>query len=165
MVTVFVWNYRGKSEAWGHASMLVNGGTPGGSVYVSWWPEGQGREGSLPFGIGDGYLYSVPAINGRTFNDDVQGEDGHHPDHTINLEGLDETEIKTWWNKLLNDTQSRWSTLGQNCSTTVARGLMAGGGDKLVKGIGGWWKSWNTVWKPNDVLDYAQAIHDGYSKQ
>jgi len=37
MITVYIWSFRGKSAAWGHASMAV------GREYISWWPETPGQ--------------------------------------------------------------------------------------------------------------------------
>ena len=54
-----------------------------------------------------------------------------------------------------------WTTLGQNCATTVGRALMIGGADDYSLGASGWWHSWNTVWQPNDVLRYAQEVERG----
>jgi hypothetical protein len=38
---------------------------------------------------------------------------------------------------------------------------MVAGGDDYMLGASGWWHSWNTVWKPDDVLRYAQSIRNG----
>lgn len=185
MVEVFVWDFRGSSVAWGHASMHVGGdyisGNPTGGEYVSWWPQGNGRQPKFPSWAGPLHsIYSVNAISGRAFDDDVapedQGGEGQTPDHRIVLVGLDEEAIKTWWGKFKADGHHQWSTLSQNCSTTVAMALTAGGGAKFARhagegekswfsrithDIGGWYNSWNTVWKPDDVLHYAQAIEAG----
>ena len=93
MITVYVWNFRGTSVAWGHASMRVNGGSPPGEVYISWWPQGSGRSPKVP---GVDQIYTVTAIRGRTYADDVRDEE-QAPDHVIIFSGLDETAIKTWW--------------------------------------------------------------------
>ncbi len=161
MVTVYIWDYRGADVAWGHASMHVTGGDPAGSIYISWWPQASGRQPKIPHAPGVlGQVYSVPAISGRGYAADVHDE-GQVPDHTIHLNGLDETKIKAWWQNLATDLNARWSTLGQNCSTTVANALAEGGGDDLTEGVGGWWDQWNVVWKPDDVLDYVRAIESG----
>ena len=155
MITVYVWNYTGKHANWGHASMKVSGGTPAGPQYYSWWPEGRNRDfhihESLP-------IYTVSAIKGRTYADDVRDEGGP-PDHVVTISTLDETAVKDYWKGLISRSPN-WSTLGQNCSTTVARSLMAGGGDEKVKWTG-WYHQWNVVWKPDDVARYAKTIRDG----
>jgi hypothetical protein len=161
MVTVYIWNFRGANVAWGHASMHVTGGDPPGAIYISWWPQNTGRQSKIPRAPGIlQNVYSVPAIVGRTYAADVTDE-GQAPDHTIDLPGLDESAIKAWWRTMSTDLNARWTTLGQNCSTTVANALAKGGGDDLTEGVGGWWKQWNVVWKPDDVLDYARAIKSG----
>ena len=35
MVTVYIWDFRGKDVAWGHAPMHVSSGTPAGAIYIS----------------------------------------------------------------------------------------------------------------------------------
>jgi hypothetical protein len=154
MVTVYVWNFRGKSEAWGHASMLVD------RTYISWWPE---TPGQVPSKIHRN-IYTSSPIRNRTYNQDVTAE-GQAPDHSIRIEGLDETAIKDWWQSfgLMRDGVQfqgpllPWTTLTQNCSNVVAIALRLAGGDKYAS----WMKSWNVVWTPADVLDYAQSIRRG----
>jgi len=154
MVTVYIWTFRGKDVAWGHASLLVNG------TYMSWWPEGNGRIASKIHG----QVYSVSPIRNRTLDDDVYDE-GQDPDHTIVIHGLDERKIKDWWQSfgltregvLYEGPLLPWSTLKQNCSTVVARALSIGGGDQYAS----WLKSWNVVWTPSDVLRYATSIKNG----
>jgi hypothetical protein len=166
MIKVIIWDFRGVNVAWGHASMSVDGGEPPGGIYISWWPSRDNRQPKFPKAGGLlRQVYSVQAIMGRTYDDDVQGEDNKPPDHVIRLNGLDETAIKTWWHDLLQSSDTIWSSLGQNCATTVARALKAGGGDDMTTGFGGWWDSWNVVWTPNDVLDYALAIQRGIASR
>jgi hypothetical protein len=164
MVVVFIWNYRGKNLAWGHASLLVDEGSPAGRVYISWWPSATGREPIIPYAIGPlQNIYRAPAIKGRNYVQDIRDEE-QQPDHRIELHGLDETAIKKWWDNFHRGA-NQWTTLGQNCSTTVAEALQAGGGDSRTQGISGWWSSWNTVWKPSDVLRYALAIQQGLNSR
>jgi hypothetical protein len=152
MLTVYVWNYRGKSDAWGHASMQV------GHNYISWWPQ---HPGQVPSKLHPNIYQSHP-FRDRTFADDVEGEKGRQPDHTIRIDGLDEEAIKDWWQSFglsrdgvpFQGPLQSWSTLDRNCSTVVATGLRIGGGDAHSD----WLKSWNVVWTPKDVLDYAQSI-------
>lgn len=154
MITVHVWQFRGKAEAWGHASMSV------GSAYVSWWPE---SPGAVPSGIHPNIYKSSPYRN-RSFRDDVRDE-GQMPDHNVVLNGLDEQAIVRWWAGLglvwegreLAGPLQPWSTLDRNCSTVVAEGLRVGGGDRFSS----WWDSWNLVWTPADVLRYATEIERG----
>jgi hypothetical protein len=138
----------------GHASMHV------GRAYVSWWPQGDGREPKVPGSAGRTLpLYSVAHIQGQSFRSDQELEECS-PDHTVPLDGLDEPRILAWWKKF--DTPGRkWSTLGQNCATTVGRALAIGGGDDYALGAAGWWSSWHTIWQPNDVLCYARRIQHG----
>jgi len=144
---VYVWTYRGKNEAWGHASMELDDGT-----YISWWPEGENRD-SIPF-VED--IYTADPIKNRTFAQDVAGEDGRMPDVTISINGLDENAIAAWWNQFKNDPNNKWETLSQNCSTTVAEALKAGNASTPWWDF---WSSWNIVWTPADVEEFARAIN------
>lgn len=146
----------------GHASMQV------GPEYMSWWP-GEPRDYTIS---GKVPLYSAPHVFKQSFADDkyLEGQDDKNspnvekppkdPDHTIPLQHLDEQRILHWWATFSQPGHS-WTTLGQNCSTTVGRALMVGGGDDYAEGISGWWKSWNTVWTPKNVLSYANSISKG----
>jgi hypothetical protein len=178
MITVHVWNFRGLKTAMGHASMFI------GQEYVSWWPEGNGRDFKLPGSSGTKLpLYSVRHLHGRTFVQDqiLEATDSYSvrdasgtwierrtglpvtplkPHHSIRLHGLDEIRALQWW-KRFNKPDRLWTTLGQNCSTTVARALMIAGADDFALGIDGWWHSWNMVWHPNDVLRYSLAVRSG----
>lgn len=150
MVTVYIWNSRKTSggKNVGHASMNV-----GGHTYVSWWPDEAA-------GLGRDYH---PRRN-QTFQDDVQFE-GVPPDATIGIDGLDEQRILDWWAGFglnrsgveLHGPLPPYNLTRQNCSTIVANGLKAGGGD----GHAGWLSSWNIVWTPGDVQRYAFAIRSG----
>jgi len=159
MVTVHIWKFRGKSEAWGHASMLVEPGT-----YISWWPE---QPGQVPSKLHPNLYESHPFRN-RTFEADVADE-GQSPDVSIALDGLDEGAIKDWWQSfgLARDgihyagPLQSWATLKRNCSTVVATGLKIGGGDRHAA----WSKTWNLVWTPQDVLTYAESIRDGLARR
>jgi hypothetical protein len=170
MIKVHVWNFRGLKSAMGHASMHL------GVEYISWWPNNSAdprsvnaRNFKLPGAMGRKIpLYSVPHIHGQSFQNDMDYEsvDGikpKAPDHTVELTGLDEKRVTAWWHEF-NVPKRNWSTLGQNCATTVGRALMVGGGDDYCEGVEGWWDSWNAVWQPNDVLNYARQIEQGLKK-
>ena len=156
MVIVYVWNYRGKSIAWGHASLKIEGG-PTGPAYISYWPQGDGRESAWY----SQQVYCVAPIPNRTFAADVRDEAGP-PDYTIRIEGLNEDAMRAWWAGVNADVNAKWCTLSRNCSTTVAQALFAGGGDDLA---GSWWHSHNVVWKPDDILRYAMAIQKGATEK
>lgn len=154
MLCVNIWNFRGKMEAWGHASMQID------STYISWWPE---KPGQLPSHIHSDIYASHPFRN-RTFKADVAAEK-QMPDHQIYIEGLDEGRIKDWWQSfglsrdgvIYKGPLLPWDTLKMNCSTVVSTGLRKGGGDNYSS----WTKSWNVVWKPSDVLAYTLSIKKG----
>jgi hypothetical protein len=156
MVTVFIWNFRGKDVARGRASLLVD------RTYMSWWPEGSNGIASK---LSD-RLYSVHPIRHRLLSDDIAAE-RYQPDHLIDIAGLDESKIRDWWQSFglaqagvpHEDPMLPWETLARNCSTVAARGLSVGGGDRYANST----KPWNSVWTPHDVLQYATSIRAGLS--
>lgn len=158
MLVVYVWNYRGKNDAWGHASMQV------GSTYISWWPE---HPGQVPSGLHKN-IYSSYPIRNRTFGADVEAEKSA-PDHIISINGLNERAVLDWWqsfglargNVEYQGPLLPWSTLDGNCSTIIAKALRVGGGDNFAS----WSRSWNLVWGPIDVLQYARSIKHGLAER
>ena len=158
MVIVYIWNFRGKKEAWGHASALVS------NQYISWWPISDNRVRSKLYDD----IYSAHPIGNRQLYDDISDE-GCTPNHTIKIEGLNESKILTWWRRTalswgsglaLGPPSLMWSSLGWNCSKIVATALKEGGGDRYSSIV----KSFNFIWTPNDVKYYAESIVDGIRK-
>jgi hypothetical protein len=154
MVVVYVWNYRGKNVAWGHASMQC------GDKYISWWPEPYNR---VPRTKIAPQIYDAHPFVLRKFEDDVRDE-GMRPDWTIRIEGLDEEAIKGWWkgfnpqaHDMYGPPSAPWSTITSNCSKIVALALDAGGGQQYAP----YQSSRNVIWTPNDVRIYAQAVQAG----
>jgi len=159
MVTVHIWEYRGKSEAWGHASMNCS------RSYISYWPA---QPGADPSKLHPNIYRSLP-LRFRTFEDDVRDEQ-QRPDHEIRLEGLDEAAIEQWWGDFsLNGFGGRelhgpprpWSTLDLNCSTVVATALKQGGGDRFAS----WASSWSVVWTPESVKRFAMSIRSNLPRR
>ena len=156
MVTVYVWNFMGKNIAWGHASMHCE------QTYISWWPTGEGR---VPSKISQS-VYAASPFRNQTFQTDQLFEgDGKFlkaPDHSIRISGLDEVAIKNWWagfglvrnGALLQGPLPAWTSLGQNCSTVVAKALSIGGGDKYAS----WYSRTSVIWTPNKIREYAVEI-------
>ncbi|OQB99589.1 MAG: hypothetical protein BWX78_01691 [Firmicutes bacterium ADurb.Bin099] len=99
-------------------------------------------------------IYTAKAYVDRDYDADKEDEK-HDPDIVIDIKGLDEEAIQKWWDKFKDNNY--WKTFSQNCSTTIAEGLKAGGGDKYASFM----SSWNIIWKPNDVEDYAKSIKTG----
>jgi RHS repeat-associated protein len=142
-LTVHIWNYRGKNVAWGHASVTLENGT-----HISWWPSTEGRAGLLRFMN----IYTADANDPQEFATDVKWE-GQKPDYQIKIKGLDEKKIEKWWDELKKNNQ--WKTLSQNCSTTAADALKAGGAEDYSS----WGSSHYIIWTPNDVKDFAYEIN------
>lgn len=152
MATVCVWSYRGKTVAWGHASLIVDPET-----YVSWWPE---RPGAVPSKLHRN-IYQSPPFRDRRFAADCAAE-RQLPDHQIELHQLDALAIKDWWQSfgLMRDgvpyqgPLQAWSTLDRNCSTVVAEALSIGLGEARARRL----RPFKLVWTPEDVLHFARAI-------
>jgi RHS repeat-associated protein len=144
LLTVNVWKYRGSRDAWGHVSITLDNGR-----HISWWPSAdhQGLLKSLD-------IYSAPANPNQTYADDVRLEE-QAPDYTIRIEGLDEVAIENWWDDFRQSHE--WKTLSQNCSTTGADALKAGGAAKYAN----WWRLHNLIWTPNDVKALTESINRG----
>jgi RHS repeat-associated protein len=142
LATVHIWDYSGSKSAWGHTSMTLNNGT-----HISWWPQGTGRDYSIS---GSVPIYSADAFPNQTLARDIEYE-GRKPDHSIIVGGLNEDNIQKWWDGFRASNQ--WKTFSQNCSSTVADGLDAGGGGRGIL-----FDDWNIIWTPNDVKNYSEAI-------
>lgn len=153
MVKVYIWNFMGKREAWGHASMQVE------SHYISWWPM---KSGQIPSKLSSNIFSAHPRI--PDLRKDIDGEGGNPPNHTIIINGLKEQQIISWWKKVYPWAASKqgppsmdWYSINWNCSKVVATALKEGGGNEYAT----WSKSWNVVWTPNDVRAYAESIRTG----
>jgi RHS repeat-associated protein len=151
LLVVHIWNFAGSADAWGHASMTLDDGT-----HISWWPSGNDRRGSL---YPSTPLYTAPANDPQTMDDDVQLE-GRIPDRDIRIDGLDEAAIKKWW--IAFKAANKWKTLTQNCSTTAAEALSAGGARKFSILGGGF--PIHGVWSPEDVANYAKSTNNGIER-
>lgn len=160
VVKVYIWPFRGKRDAWGHASMQV------GCDYISWWPMAVGRDRSKVHPD----VYAAHPTPPRSLAADTSpaGGEGTPPTHTILIRGLDETRIRNWWHRTFPWAAGRegppsipWSSLEWNCSKVVATALKEGGGDRFAS----WSKSWNLVWTPNDVREYAESIVKGMAER
>ena len=134
LLTVHIWRYQGKNTAWGHASITLENGT-----HISWWPNTDTAKGL-------GNVYTADAYENQTFARDVEYE-GKSPDVNIKIENLDEEAIEKWWNDFKKE--NKWKTLSQNCSTTAADALKAGGAYNELE----------VTWTPADVERYANEIN------
>jgi len=151
LLTVNIWDFRGSSEAWGHASITLDDGT-----HISWWPSPKGREGLLFPALP---IYSAPPNENQTMQDDINMEE-QNPSRQIVIKGLDENAIKNWW--LTYKSKNKWKTLGPNCSTVTADALAVGGGSKFSILGGG--LPVHFIWTPNNVKDYAESIQKGIER-
>ncbi|MFL6210548.1 MAG: RHS repeat-associated core domain-containing protein [Pyrinomonadaceae bacterium] len=136
LLIVHIWH---ASDGWGHTSITLDDGT-----HISWWPSPDGRVSKFGHGsLRD--IYTAPANRNQTLERDVELEE-RWPDENIRIDGLDEEKIKKWWEDFKE--KNKWSSLTQNCSTTVADALMAGGAPT----------GHFPVWRPKEIADYAKYI-------
>lgn len=156
---VYVWDYLGINVAMGHASIELEDGT-----YISWWPGQVRNPKTLATQIGYPHmLYCGPANPNQTFQDDQILEAGagqamKAPDHSIEIGGLDIGAIRTWWSTFQKTNQ--WCTFSQNCSTTVADALWAGGvKNRLSVAQYAYYRAPTWPWTPAGIYDFVQAIN------
>jgi len=126
LLKVFIWNTHPEivngwqiGLAWGHASLQLDDGT-----YISFWPSNTDRQGK-------GSLYSSSSMEP---NDLAQDEDwnGHKPDSTTKVCGLDEDAIRDWWDKMKKD-KPRWDSTSNNCCNAADAALRAGGAAPYIR--------------------------------
>ena len=148
VIKIYIWKYEGSKagQRWGHASMELSNG-----VYISWWPNK--REVTDTSRLNPN-IYTANAYKGREYKDDLRDEK-QMPDYVIIIDGLDEEAIMDWWIEYQKNRD--WSSLSRNCSTTIAKALEAGGGDKYSDFL----DLFNSVWTPEAVRDYANSIKEG----
>jgi hypothetical protein len=138
-LTVHIWNYRGKNEAWGHASITLDNGT-----HISWWPGSNRNYSIIP------NVYSADPVSNQTYEQDVKWEE-QKPDINIDITGLDEQAIEDWWGNYKDS--HKWKTLSNNCSTVASEALKQGGAKT------GFFNSNKIIWTPNDVKNFAEEIN------
>jgi hypothetical protein len=154
VITVYRWDLTGPKTASGfrvgHVSMMVTGGDPAGSAYISWsperpWPSSKARE----------HL---------TLEEDIRLEHGAPievlPIGTPN-KTLDEGKIKDWWLGVLK-SPPRWTLYDTNCAQIVIDAMRVGGSeDYLPKGPWGFYVGKATVWRPWIIPDYVRRVNEG----
>jgi hypothetical protein len=167
MIVARIWNDH--ADGFGHAAVQITDSGPN-DCYISWWPAGTGRQAKAPLLAEQRYSlkvarlfsnwYSAPANKGQTFEMDKRLE-ARDPDIApLQVLGLNEANIKAWWDDFQANPPN-WSSLGVNCAMVAAYALRAGGADDVISGFQGWWRSWNTIWKPADVVELVEAINRG----
>jgi len=139
LLDVYVWNYRGSTDAWGHSSITLADGT-----HLSWWPSNEGRD--FTFGTDKIPIYEAPAFPDQTLEKDIEYE-GQGPDKVIHIDGLNEAAIKAWWESFHGNPNNTRKTFGRNCSTVVYDALRAGGGPYTFHPI---------IWTSSDANNYAE---------
>ncbi|MBH8571601.1 hypothetical protein I8752_00875 [Nostocaceae cyanobacterium CENA369] len=157
-VVVYVWNYVGSTESWGHASIQLNDADEDiYKTYISWWPSNGVPYIDIPY-IRD-ISFHAPAIPNRTLDQDIKSEYGKQADQIIYIPCIDADKIKSWWINEFLKANPEWKTLGQNCSKTVADALYAGGAADILTtweeyaGVGS-----NIVWTPTKITRLANAL-------
>jgi len=121
------------------------------NTYVTWYPVDYNHDFPLGNGIFRHY-FSADARPDHSLGDDSDLE-GHQPNAVIHIDGLNEDAIRKWWDKF--KTSHRWNSAFQNCSTTVAEALMAGGTEDRMPGYPA-----HTIWSPENVVDYVNTYNE-----
>jgi hypothetical protein len=142
MINVYMWPFKGISE-WGHASMDVDDGSPPGTCYISWWPDGENI--SHP---DDNIGYCSDTYTDRKYEIDKKAEGDNEPS-TLSFVGLDESKIKAYWLDLLR-SKEQYCTTRFNCSSAVYQALLAGGAAPR--------NVTPAFWTPQEVFKYAQEV-------
>jgi hypothetical protein len=158
---VYVWDYLGLDVAMGHASISLDDD----ATHISWWPDGPRRAKLLATAIGfPNHLYCTPARPHQTLADDEAFEAESEaappkpPDHTFVVGGLDTDAIRRWWASF--QATHEWCTFSQNCSTTVADALWAGGvKSRLSSAQYAYYSAPTWPWTPASAYNFVQAIN------
>ncbi|KAL3855420.1 hypothetical protein ACJMK2_014631 [Sinanodonta woodiana] len=154
-IKVYIWNFQGSTEAWGHASMSLSDGT-----HISWWPCGGDERKSVK-----GKAVKAPPIRSMTLKDDIEGEDGKNPDvtHIIPPGYINEAAIRTWWQSFSNE--ENWRAFDQNCSTVVFKALCAGSALDVFPAIEKQRYEAVFIWTPSTVDKFVQRLIECISHQ
>jgi RHS repeat-associated protein len=119
LVTILIWYPT--EDGWGHTALQC------GSVYITLWP----KKGTETHWIPGTKLYSADAVVPKNFDDEEKNWEGRPPDRKIQISGLNEAAIRTWWLKFKTGHTvpggQSWNSATQNCATTVLQALQAGG--------------------------------------
>lgn len=168
-VRVYIWEHS-RADSWGHSSLWVVDGGP----YVSWWPQSEGRVYTIDKSrhsilaammkgiIGTTNVYKVRHATSGTYLED-KSKEGRDARWTFEIDDgvLNEDAIRRWWHGYNYETAS-YHTIKKNCTTTVIRGLRAGGSDQYVSyGQKGGPLSKYKGWEPTDLLSYMNSMVKG----
>lgn len=177
-VWVYNWNHvrGGQGAAWGHSALQVEAGP-----YISWWPSRDDERhyavdrDKSPFMarlmgrmIGTTNIYKVKHRCNPSYQHDINDE-GRPADVVVEIAAdvLNTTAIERWWRGYAYEAAS-YHSIKKNCSTTVIRGLRAGGLDNHVSvtklGLKGKLPSIDffskqTGWEPTDVMAYLRLMN------
>ncbi|KAL3855416.1 hypothetical protein ACJMK2_014652 [Sinanodonta woodiana] len=154
-IKVYIWNFQGATEAWGHASMSLSDGT-----HISWWPCGGGKRKFLK-----GKVVKAPPVHCMTLKDDIEGEDGKEPDVTRIIQPgyINEAAIKLWWQSF--SKEENWRAVDQNCSTVVFKALRAGSALNFFKFTDMFLYLSVLIWTPSSVDEFVQRLIKCLSRQ
>lgn len=102
----------------GHASAEIELPSQKNSVYISWWPEENPKFKSVPGGS-------------QSLTEDEQAE-SRAADISFDINGLNEGEITSWWDKFRLQKNAQYQLTSNNCSGVIVAALKAGGSDSFL---------------------------------
>jgi hypothetical protein len=88
--------------------------------------------------------------------DDTAAE-GHTPDSTVVVNGLNETAIKAWWGKWTSAGHG-WPSLWNNCAEVTKKALNHGASAFNPEYLNP--ANAHPIWTPSDVEKYAKDLRD-----
>lgn len=151
---------------------LVGSAGERGQCFVNWAPRGHREGGNIhgtgPHGkvIGPGRIFARGIHNPQrfTFLGDVEAM-GVGPNKTVDISslqdysfGLDVKAMYTWWKVFSHAASTNWSMAKRNCSSVVAKCLMAGGAAAYAK------PPKVPMWTPQVVYSWSKEVRHKVDK-
>jgi len=174
-IVVCYWSNAGSArKVSGHIACKIHGtGFTGGgkadTCFINWAPRSRRNGGDLRNVLGPLRKTDVIGIGMKGMHDtdrftyrgdsEAMGEPANEKQLVPAMQetgtfGLDVVAMYDWWRVFAQYNRSGWSMLRRNCSSVVAKALMAGGAEKYVKAPK------TAIWTPNAVYNWAKKLAD-----